>query len=135
MDLIHLYPMSSQRSNTGTWFNTILNMYNVHRVKMEKTWNFLAFEAIITASLKHDGCATDKLCVQQHLNYIIQIFFKALHICQRQSLSKFFLKIHRVSKVRFMRFYYLKTEFIRILLIKPHKSNFWYPMYFELKLR
>ena len=64
-----------------------------------------------------------------------KFFFLALHICQRQSLSKFFLKIHRVSKVRFMRFYYLKTDFIRILLIKPHKSNFWYPMYFELKLR
>ena len=60
-----------------------------------------------------------------------KFFFLALHICQRQSLSKFFLKIHRVSKVRFMRFYYLKTDFIRILLIKPHKSNFWYPMYFE----
>ena len=53
-----------------------------------------------------------------------KFFFLALHICQRQSLSKFFLKIHRVSKVRFMRFYYLKTDFIRILLIKPHKSNF-----------
>ena len=39
-----------------------------------------------------------------------KFFFLALHICQRQSLSKFFLKIHRVSKVRFMRFYYLKTE-------------------------
>ena len=64
-----------------------------------------------------------------------KFFFLALHICQRQSLSKFFLKIHRVSKVRFMRFYYLNTDFIRILLIKPHKSNFWYPMYFELKLR
>ena len=64
-----------------------------------------------------------------------KFFFLALHICQRQSLSKFFLKIHRVSKVRFMRFYYLKTDFIRILLIKPHKSNFWYPMYYELKLR
>ena len=64
-----------------------------------------------------------------------KFFFLALHICQRQSLSKFFLKIHRVSKVRFMRFYYLKTDFIRILLIKPHKSNFWYPMYFEEKLR
>ena len=32
-------------------------------------------------------------------------FFKALHIGQRQFLSNFFLKIHRVSKVRFMRFY------------------------------
>ena len=32
-------------------------------------------------------------------------FFKSLHICQRQFLFDFFLKIHRVSKVRFMRFY------------------------------
>ena len=32
-------------------------------------------------------------------------FFKSLHLCQRQFLSDFFLKIHRVSKVRFMRFY------------------------------
>ena len=60
-----------------------------------------------------------------------KFFLKALYIGQRQFLSNFFLKIHRVSKVRFMRFYYLKTDFIRILLIKPHKSNFWYPMYFE----
>ena len=34
-----------------------------------------------------------------------KFFFKSLHICQRQFLSNFFLKIHRVSKVRFMRFY------------------------------
>ena len=32
-------------------------------------------------------------------------FFKSLHISQRQFLSNFFLKIHRVSKVRFLRFY------------------------------
>ena len=26
--------------------------------------------------VQHDGVATDKHCVQQHLNYIIQILFK-----------------------------------------------------------
>ena len=35
-----------------------------------------------------------------------KFFLKALYIGQRQFLSNFFLKIHRVSKVRFMRFYY-----------------------------
>ena len=35
-----------------------------------------------------------------------KFFLKALHIGQRQFLSNFYLKIHRVSKVRFMRFYY-----------------------------
>ena len=26
---------------------------------------------------QHDGCDTDKLCVQQHFNFIIQIFFQS----------------------------------------------------------
>ena len=35
-----------------------------------------------------------------------KFFLKVIHIGQRQFLSNFYLKIHRVSKVRFMRFYY-----------------------------
>ena len=39
-------------------------------------------------------------------------FFKSLHISQRQFLSNFFLKIHRVSKVRFTVFSSLKVELL-----------------------
>ena len=39
------------------------------------------------------------------LNVNIKILFMAIHICQRQYLSNFFLKKIRVSKDNFVRFY------------------------------
>ena len=108
---------------------SILDFLMVLMATLNKNW----FTKVYSDSLTY-VYVTGTESVHQHVSRDGQKIFVPLHISQRQILSYFFVKKSGVSKVNFNRFYKVKTNFIRNLLIKPIKINFWYSTFLMKKL-